>query len=103
LVSAILAACSAPRAALSRASGFVLWPDQVVSLAEMAAIKVPTLVIVGTLDPNKTPFDELKAVLPPMKLVQIEGAPHLGAPARPEFIKAVKEFLAEHPASTDGH
>jgi pimeloyl-ACP methyl ester carboxylesterase len=76
-------------------------PDQVVSLAEMAAIKVPTLGIVGTLDPAKRPFDELKAALPPMKLVQIEGAPHLGAHGRPEFIKAVKEFLAEHRASTD--
>jgi pimeloyl-ACP methyl ester carboxylesterase len=78
-------------------------PDQVVSLAEMAAIKVPTLGIVGTLDPAKKRLEELKAALPQMKLVLIEGAPHIGAPARPEFIKAVKDFLAEHPASTDGH
>jgi hypothetical protein len=34
-----------------------------------------------------------------MKLVLIEGASHGGAPGRPEFIKAVKDFLAEHRAS----
>jgi pimeloyl-ACP methyl ester carboxylesterase len=79
-------------------------PDQVVSLAEMAAIKVPTLGIVGTLDPAKRRFEgELKPALPQMKLVLIEGASHGGAPGRPEFIKAVKEFLVAHPASTDGH
>ena len=78
-------------------------PDQIVSLAEMAAINVPTLGIVGTLDPAKKRFEELKAALPQMKLVLIEGAPHIGALARPEFIKAVKEFLVAHPASTDGH
>jgi pimeloyl-ACP methyl ester carboxylesterase len=82
-------------------------PEQVVSLAEMAAIKVPALGIVGTLDSaNKKPLEELKAALRQMKLVLIEGASHggaAGAVGRPEFIKAVKEFLAEHPASTDGH
>jgi pimeloyl-ACP methyl ester carboxylesterase len=51
-------------------------PDQVVRLAEMAAINAPTLGIVGTLDPAKKRFEELKAALPQMKLVLIEGAPH---------------------------
>jgi len=74
-------------------------PDQVVSLAEMASVKVPTLGIVGTLDPNKKRVEELNAALPQMKLVLIEGALHISAPGRPEFIKAVKEFLAEHRAS----
>jgi pimeloyl-ACP methyl ester carboxylesterase len=73
--------------------------DQVVSLAEMAAINVPSG-IVGTLDPAKKRFEELKAALPRMKLVLIEGAPHISAPARPEFIKAVEEFLAGHPDSS---
>ena len=67
----------------------------------MTAIKVPTLG--GTLDPAKRRFEEeLKPALPQMKLVLIEGASHGGASGRPEFIKAVKEFLAAHPA-TDGH
>jgi pimeloyl-ACP methyl ester carboxylesterase len=77
--------------------------DQVVSLGEMAAINVPMLGIVGTLDPAKKRFDELKAALPQMKLVLIEGAPHMGAPARPEYIKAVEEFLAVHRDSTGRH
>jgi pimeloyl-ACP methyl ester carboxylesterase len=77
--------------------------DRTVTLADMAAIKVPTLGIVGTLDPNKKSLEELKAALPQMKLVLIEGVGHVGALARAEFIKAVKEFLAEHPASTNSH
>jgi pimeloyl-ACP methyl ester carboxylesterase len=91
-----------PKALAAVARSF---PEQVVSLAEMAAIKVPTLGIVGTLDRHEL-LERLKAALPQMKLVLIEGASHTGATGaarRPEFIKAVKEFLAEHPASTDGH
>jgi pimeloyl-ACP methyl ester carboxylesterase len=91
-----------PKALAAVARSF---PEQVVSLAEMAAIKVPTLGIVGTLDRHEL-LERLKAALPQMKLVLIEGASHAGATGaarRPEFIKAVKEFLAEHPASTDGH
>jgi pimeloyl-ACP methyl ester carboxylesterase len=76
-------------------------PDQAVSLAEMSAIKVPTLGIVGTADPYQKDFEKLKSVLPQMKLVLIQGASHVSAPRRPEFITAVKEFLTEHPAQTN--
>jgi pimeloyl-ACP methyl ester carboxylesterase len=77
-------------------------PNQVVSLADMAAIKVPTLGIAGTADPYRRELEDLKAVLPPMRLILIEGASHASALARPEYIKAVEDFLAEHPNSTDG-
>lgn len=72
-------------------------PDQVVTLAEMAAIKVPTLGIVGTADPYQKDFERLKAAFPQMTLVLIEGASHGGAPSRPEYVQAVKTFLAQHP------
>jgi hypothetical protein len=37
-----------------------------------------------------------------MKLALIE-ARDIAAQARPEFVKAAKEFLVEHPDSTGGH
>jgi len=74
--------------------------DQVVTLAQMGIVKVPTLGIVGTADPYQKDFEKMKAVLPQMKLVMIEGASHASAPTLPEFIKAVKEFLSLHPGGT---
>jgi pimeloyl-ACP methyl ester carboxylesterase len=71
--------------------------DQVVTQARMAAVKVPTLGIVGTADPYMKDFNELKRVMPQMKLLLIEGASHVNATRRPEFVKAVEEFLAVHP------
>ena len=71
-------------------------PDQVVTLTQMGMVKVPTLGVVGTADPNQKNFEKMKAVLPQMKLVLIEGASHQSAPKRPEFIQAVKEFLSLH-------
>jgi pimeloyl-ACP methyl ester carboxylesterase len=77
-------------------------PKQVVSLADMVAIKVPTLGIAGTADPYKGELEDLKAALPTMRLILIEGASHGNAPGRPEYVEAVEDFLREHPNSTDG-
>jgi pimeloyl-ACP methyl ester carboxylesterase len=71
-------------------------PDQVVRLADLATVKLPTLGIVGTTDPNQKDFQKLKNVMPQLKLVLIQGASHETALEHPEFIKTVKEFLAEH-------
>jgi pimeloyl-ACP methyl ester carboxylesterase len=76
--------------------------DQVVSEAAMAAVKVPTLGVVGTADPYLAEFNDLKRVMPQMTLVTIEGASHGSAPGRPEFVKAIQEFLAAHLAQTKG-
>jgi pimeloyl-ACP methyl ester carboxylesterase len=73
-------------------------PDQVVRLADMGMVKVPTLGIVGTADPYQKDFQKLKSAMPQMKLVLIQGASHQSAPEHPEYIKAVKQFLAEHSA-----
>jgi pimeloyl-ACP methyl ester carboxylesterase len=76
--------------------------DQVVSEAAMAAVTVPVLGIVGTADPYLKEFQELKVAMPLLRLVTIEGASHGSAPARPEFIAALRAFLAEHPARLAG-
>jgi pimeloyl-ACP methyl ester carboxylesterase len=71
-------------------------PDQVVRLTDLAATKVPTLGIVGTADPYLKDFERLKAAMPQLALVQIDGASHGSAPNRPEFVTALKAFLAAH-------
>lgn len=77
-------------------------PDQVVTEAQMRAVTVPSLGIVGTADPYLKEFQELKAAMPQLELVTIEGASHGSAPGRPEFVAALLKFLGEHPAPRAG-
>jgi pimeloyl-ACP methyl ester carboxylesterase len=72
-------------------------PAQAVTLAQMAAVAVPTLGLVGTADPYLSQFQELRAAMPQLQLVNIEGASHGSAPGRPEFVQAVLAFLRAHP------
>jgi pimeloyl-ACP methyl ester carboxylesterase len=74
---------------------------QVVTNAEIAAVRLPTLALVGGADPRLTGVKELKAVMPSLTVVVIEGATHSsaderGAPRRPEFVTAIREFVAAH-------
>ena len=74
--------------------------DLAVTFDQVKAITVPTLGIVGSLDGYLADFRELKALRPGMTLVVIDGASHggpKGAMARPEFVAAVREFIAAHP------
>jgi pimeloyl-ACP methyl ester carboxylesterase len=75
--------------------------DLVVTNAQMAAVPVPTLAVVGSLDPALSGVKALKAVWPALKVVVIQGATHgnnngRGAATSPEFINAVREFMAAH-------
>ncbi len=72
-------------------------PAQVVTEAQMAAVRVPTLGLVGTDDPYLREFRALKAAMPQLELVTIAGATHGNAPGRPEFLAALLAFLAAHP------
>jgi pimeloyl-ACP methyl ester carboxylesterase len=74
--------------------------DLAVTFDQAKAIAVPTLGVVGSLDGYLADFWELQTLRPGMKLVVIEGASHggpKGAMARPEFVAAVREFLAANP------
>lgn len=72
-------------------------PDQVVTEAQMAAVTVPTLGIVGTNDPYLREFEALKRVMPQLELVTIPGASHGSAPGTPQFRDALLAFLRAHP------
>ena len=74
---------------------------QVVTNTEIAAVRVPVLAVVGSVDPALAGVNELKATMPSLKVVVIEGASHSsaderGAPRRPEFVNAIREFVAAH-------
>jgi pimeloyl-ACP methyl ester carboxylesterase len=72
--------------------------DQVVTDAQMAAVTVPTLAIVGTQDPYRKDLAALKVMMPQLELVTVPDATHGAAPSKPEFSEALLKFLAAHPA-----
>ena len=72
---------------------------QVVTPAELKAVKAPLLAVIGSADPIRAGVTAFKALRPDLKVVLIDGATHSGprgAPARPEFAAAVREFIAAH-------
>lgn len=77
-------------------------PAQVIALEKLAATTVPVLGVVGGNDPYLRDFERLRAAMPALRLSVVEGASHDQAPKRPEFARAVLEFLAAHPARAGG-
>ncbi len=70
---------------------------QVITGAQMGAIKVPTLAIIGSADPiHQVVVEELNKVMPRLKVVVIEGATHTDAYQRLEFVQAIRDFIASH-------
>ena len=75
------------------------WPEQVVRESQLAATTVPTIAIVGSEDPSLSGMNALKAIMPALKLVVVDGATHSGeqgAMGRPEFARTVHDFLSSH-------
>lgn len=73
--------------------------DQVITPAQVAAVKVPTLGVVGSLDGYLADFQQMKKLRPDMRLVIVEGASHGGANGamrRPEFVAAVREIITSN-------
>jgi pimeloyl-ACP methyl ester carboxylesterase len=72
---------------------------------KLRANKVPTLAIIGELDPLKAGVDELAKVMPGLKVDVIDGADHMTAFAKPQFVNDLKDFLDSHsrtPAAAAG-
>jgi len=63
---------------------------------ELAAVKVPTLAIVGSADRMVNGVREIQRVMKGLNVVVIEGAGHENASRRPEFVNALREFIAAH-------
>ena len=75
-------------AAVRRSNG-----DQIVKGEDIAASGVPTLGIVGSADPYLEDLRELKALMPSLEMVVIEGGTHASAHEFPEFVRAVDRFI----------
>ena len=102
-----IAACRADKNfdPLAVAASLRGYRDQAVTPEQMAAVKVPTLGIVGTLDHTLKSMQQLKTIRPGMKLVLLEGVSHTGATGiqgRPELVAEIRAFIAEQrkPATT---
>ena len=65
---------------------------QAITEDELAAVKVPVLVVLGDRD-FAGPAERLMAALPEARLVTLAGADHFGTPKDFRFIDAVVEFL----------
>lgn len=74
------------------------WPAFAVPEDKLKANKVPTLALVGDIDPLKTGVDALQGRLANLETVVIQGADHNTAPFRPEFTANLKTFLAKRSA-----
>jgi len=72
--------------------------DLAVSWDQLKANQVPTLALIGDQDPLKESVDGLKGKMASLTIIVIEGADHRSAPGRPEFAKALLEFLTAHRA-----
>lgn len=77
-------------------------PAQVIALEQLAATTVPVLGVVGGNDPYLRDFERLRAAMPALRLTVVEGASHDQAPKRPEFARAVLDFLRAQSARPGG-
>ena len=85
-------------AALRRSGG-----ERVINPTVAAAVTVPTLGIVGSLDPNKVGLEALKKLRPNLRFIVVDGAVHggdRGILTRPELMAALREFLLANRKST---
>lgn len=95
--NALLMSFNDPKALAAVVRG---WKGLVVSDAKLKANQVPTLALIGELDPLKTSVDALEPKLPHLKVVVIKDADHMTALNKPEFVEELKNFLAAHSSAT---
>jgi len=93
-INALILSLNDPKALAAVARGF---KGLAVSWEKLEANKVPTLALIGDQDPLKEGVDALKGRMANLKITVIKDADHRSAFGRPEFIKTLQEFLAEHP------
>jgi len=83
----------------------VVWsfPELVVTEDQLRANQVPVLSIVGSQDPLKEGIDAMTGILGNHKVIVIDGADHMNATGREEFVDALRVFLKKHsPARAAG-
>jgi pimeloyl-ACP methyl ester carboxylesterase len=76
------------------------YPSDPIEESAVTTLRVPVLGIAGTADPALNGLNALKSRLPELQLtvVSIQGAGHMAAFSPEEFVQAIEQFLAAHPA-----
>jgi pimeloyl-ACP methyl ester carboxylesterase len=92
-ISARLSSTNDPKALAAVVRGF---PELAVDPELLKKNQVPTLALIGELDPLKPGVDTLQGEMANLKVVVIPGADHMTAVSNPEFIKGLSAFLARH-------
>jgi pimeloyl-ACP methyl ester carboxylesterase len=69
--------------------------DLTVKDEQLKTNKVPALALVGSLDPLKAGVDAMKGTTANLRVVVIDGADHITAFSRPEFVKELQGFLGK--------
>ena len=90
----MLLAMNDVKALASAARGF---GELSVTEEQLKANKVPTLSLIGEIDPMKVGVDAMEPVMSNLEIVVIEGADHMTAFSNPTFINSLKIFLATFP------
>lgn len=71
-------------------------PGLAVTEDQLKANKVPTLSLIGEIDPLKLGVDELEKRMKNLKVIVIEGADHMTAFTNPLFKTELRDFLSAH-------
>lgn len=72
-----------------------------IATEKLKSNEVPTLALIGELDPLKKGVDALQGDMANLKVVVISGTDHMTAVSNPAFIKSLTEFLASHKATRE--
>jgi pimeloyl-ACP methyl ester carboxylesterase len=73
--------------------------DFAVTEASLRANTVPTLAIIGAVDPMKPTVDALQGVMRNLETVVIPDADHLSVLEHPDYVANIVSFLKRHPAN----
>lgn len=75
------------------------FPAFEVSEEALKSSTVPTLTVVGSVDPLAEGVEEMHAMMPHHELVLLEGEDHISAVRSPGFLEAVRAFLKKQGAA----
>jgi pimeloyl-ACP methyl ester carboxylesterase len=103
-VNKILLATNDPKALAAVVHGFANpdVPAQADTLKKLKNSRVPTLALVGEIDPFRAGARALKKQAPDVELVTVAGGDHITTVVRPEFLTALRDFLGKQRETDKG-
>jgi pimeloyl-ACP methyl ester carboxylesterase len=99
LIDAMLTATNDVKALAAAARAF---KELTVAEDKLKANRIPTLALIGEVDPLRKGVDDMKGHLANLKIVVIKGADHITAFSQPEFTQHVQAFLTQHRQTEKG-